>query len=452
MRVYVESYGCAQNRGEGAAIARDLVARGHDLVPGPEGADVGVLVTCGVIGATESRMVRRWRTLSGRIPRVVVTGCLVPLRTGLLTGPGAERTTFVPIREQSGLPALLETWRPTASGTSPYPEEPPAEPSPTVIEEVGIAQGCVSGCTYCYSRLARGSLESVPSLEVVRRVKAAADRGAVEVRLTALDTSAWGVDLPTGERLPDLLEAVAAIPGTFRVRVGMMSPQSLGPVLDGYLESLRAPRFFRFLHLPVQSGSDRILRAMHRGYSAAEFYHVVARARSEFPDLHLATDVIVGFPGETDDDARATESLLETVMPETVNVTRFSSRPGTPAARWRPVASSTAKRRSRSLAELRRAIARSRFERWIGTRSTARVLEYGSGGSAMARLDNYLPVVLDHRPPLGSLVTVVVDGARSTYLLGREVEPPTDRAPEPREPARDDRLPRREPCAEAPAF
>ncbi len=428
MRVYLESYGCAQNQGEGAALARALGAQGHELLRSPEGAEVGILVTCGVIGATEARMVRRWQDLAHRVPRMVVTGCLVPLRTGLLTGPGAERTTFVPIRQQGRVPELLEAWGPgearIPSAPSPRPAEPTLRP---VTEEVVIAQGCTSGCTYCYSRLARGPLESVPSLEVLRRVRAAVDRGAVEVRLTSLDTSAWGLDLPTGERLPDLLDQVAGLPGEFRVRVGMMSPQSLIPIVTPYLRAISDPRFYQFLHLPVQSGSDSVLEAMRRGYSAAEFRRTVDLARASFPELHLATDVIVGFPEETERDFEATRSLLEEVGPETVNVTRYSPRPGTPAARRRPVPSGVAKRRSRSLAELRRAIARRRLERWIGTRAPGRVVEYGAGGSAMARLPNYLPVVLDHRPRLGAEIELEIEGARSTYLLGRPVGTGKDR-------------------------
>jgi threonylcarbamoyladenosine tRNA methylthiotransferase CDKAL1 len=421
VRVYVESYGCSQNQGEGAGIARALASCGHELTRAPSGADVGILVTCGVIGPTEGRMVRRWQALSDRIPRVVVTGCLVPLRTDLMTGPGRERTTFVPIREQDRLPALLGSW--STDVAVPLPMVPVANRSPTLVlaEEVVIAQGCTSGCSYCFSRLARGRLASVPAGEVVRRVREATARGVREVRLTGLDTAAWGEDLAGPERLPDLLRAVATVPGEFRVRVGMMSPQSLEPHRDPYFDALAAAPAYRFLHLPLQSGSDRVLDAMRRGYTSDLFRRQVDLARSRFPDLHLATDVIVGYPGETEEDFRATEELLEAVGPETVNVTRFSPRPGTPAARLPPLPPRVAKRRSRSLAALRLRIARSRLERWIGTRAVGRVLEHGPGGSSVVRLNNYLPVVLDRRPPLGSEVEVRVDGARSTYLLGTPV-------------------------------
>jgi MiaB-like tRNA modifying enzyme len=419
VRVYVESFGCSQNRGEGAGIARELSSRGHGLARSPSDADVGILVTCGVIGSTERRMVRRWQTLSACLPRVVVTGCLVPLRTDLMTGPGRERTTFVPIREQDRLPALLDAWSRDPLGTLPVlPSATEPSAPPAMAAEVIIAQGCTSGCTYCFSRLARGHLLSVPIPEVLRRVREATNRGVREIRLTGLDTAAWGEDLSGPERLPELLRAVSTVPGGFRVRVGMMSPQSLEPLLDRYLDALAEGPAYRFLHLPVQSGSDRVLDAMRRGYSADLFRRQVDVARRRLPDLHLATDVIVGFPGETEEDFRATEALLEEAGPETVNVTRFSARPGTPAARLPGLAPRVAKRRSQALAMLRHRISRTRLEGWIGTRAVGRVLEHGPGGSSVARLGNYLPVVLDRRPVLGSDVELRVDGARSTYLLG----------------------------------
>lgn len=215
----------------------------------------------------------------------------------------------------------------------------------SVTEEVVVAQGCTSGCTYCFSRLARGRLTSVPIAEVVRRVRDATARGIREIRLTGLDTAAWGEDLAAPDRLPELLRAVGQVPGDFRVRVGMMSPQSLAPHQDAYYDTLAQAPAYRFLHLPLQSGSDRILDAMRRGYHTDLFRRQVDGARRRLPDVHVATDIIVGFPGETDEDFRATEELLEATGPETVNVTRFS-----PARHpRRPTASAPAPGRQTSL-------------------------------------------------------------------------------------------------------
>jgi threonylcarbamoyladenosine tRNA methylthiotransferase CDKAL1 len=369
-----------------------------------------------VIGPTEARMVRRCRALGERLPRLIVTGCLVPLRADLLPRPSRGELTLVPIRRQPRIPALLD------GGERPgAPDRPPADAPapPTATAEVVIAQGCTSYCTYCYSRLARGPLDSVPADAIVRRVSEARDRGAVEVRLASLDTSCWGMDGDRGDRLPELLRAVASIPGRFVVRVGMMSPQRLAPIAEAFCDALAHPRFFRFVHLPVQSGADRVLEAMRRGYDRATFVGLVERARRGLPDLVLSTDVIVGFPGETDSDFERTTSLLEEVEPELVNVTRCSPRPHTPAAARPAVPPGVAKRRSRRLAELRMRPARRRLERWVGVGAEGVVVERGRGDTSLVRLANYLPVVLPGRSPLGATGRLRVDGARSTYLEGR---------------------------------
>ncbi len=425
MRVFVDAYGCAQNHGEASALARQLEAAGHHLADGPVGAEAGVLVTCGVIGATEARMVRRWRHLSATVPRIVVTGCLVPLRTGLFEGPGRDRTRFVPIREQAAIPGLLDGW---SAPTAALPERPgPPGGPPAATAEVVLAQGCTSHCTYCYSRLARGRLASRSREAIVTEVDAAITRGATEVRLTSLDTSCWGVDRPDGPRLPDLLRALSDRPGVYRLRVGMMSPQSLEPIADDLFDAMARGPAFRFLHLPVQSGSDRVLAEMRRGYSVDLARRLVARARERLGELTLATDLIVGFPGETEEEFGASLALLDALEPEIVNVTRFSPRPLTPAALLPPLPSATLKRRSRTLTAHRTAVARRRLERWIGSTRPAWIVEPGSDGSTVARLENYLPVVLPEPYRGGGPATVRIEGARSSYLLGRRVPgpPPT---------------------------
>jgi len=418
VRVYVESYGCTQNLGEGHRIQRDLHDAGFALADRPEAADAGVLVTCGVIGPTEARMVRRWRAMARTLPQVVVTGCLVPLREQLFDGPERQRTRLVPIREQRSIPGLLHAPEERVETAPPGSTGPEAQTP--AVREIVLAQGCTSHCTYCFSRLARGRLSSRPLPELRGLVAAAVADGAVEIRLSSLDTSCWGLDLDGRPRLPDLLRSLGARAARYRVRVGMMSPQTLAPIADAYFDALAEAPAFGYLHLPIQSGSDAVLREMRRGYDVATVRRLVASARRRIPELMLATDVIVGFPTERPADLEATVDLVEELAPEVVNVTRFSPRPMTPAALLPPIASAEVKRRSRRLTESRLRLARRRLERWIGRTETAWVVEPGSGGSQIARLENYLPVVLDGRRPLGRRIEVRIDGARSTYLVGRE--------------------------------
>lgn len=417
MRVYVESYGCSQNLGEGDALARAIHGAGHALAADPSEADAGVLVTCGVIGATEARMLRRWRSLARSLPRVVVTGCLVPLRSELFDGPERDRTDLVPTREQASIPARLGAPAPVPAALGAT--GPGADGRAT--REIVLAQGCTSHCTYCFSRLARGRLASRPMAEVLDRVEEARASGAVEIRLSSLDTSCWGEDRPGGPRLPELLDALGGRERPFRVRVGMMSPQSLGPIAGPYFRALARAPAFAFLHLPIQSGSDAVLGAMRRGYRVGEVRRLVEAARRALPDLVLATDVIIGFPTESEEDFAATLALLEELAPEIVNVTRFSPRPLTPAALLPPLPSPVVKRRSRRTTEARQRLARARLERWIGRTLPAWVVETGTGASRVARLENYLPVVLPGPGPVGVRTAVRIDGARSTYLIGREI-------------------------------
>lgn len=449
MRVYVEAYGCAQNLGEAEELREVALAEGHELASGPEGADLGILVTCAVIGSTEERMVQRWRALTRAVPHTIVTGCMVPLREGRLAEGTGGATHLLPLRAQRGLPELLRSLERGGPGAAlplregrTRPSSVDVErsatlpmlgaPSPlrtTVHRELVLAQGCTSHCSYCFSRLARGPLKSTPFEELRGRALAALRGGAVELRLSSLDTSCWGSERPEGgPRLPQLVEELSSLPSEhdYRLRVGMMSPQSLEAIAPAYFAALaRLPRLFRFLHLPVQSGSDRVLEGMRRGYTVGAFRRLVDHARELVPDLTLSTDVIVGFPVEEREDHEATLRLLEEVEPEILNVTRFSPRPMTPAARLRPLLTRTVKERSREITALRLRLARSRMERWVGRELPAVVTEHGPEGTSVGRLPNYLPVVLPERWPLGSWTRVVVHGARSTYLLGEAVEPPT---------------------------
>ena len=162
---------------------------------------------------------------------------------------------------------------------------------------------------------------------------------------------------------------------------------------------------------------------MHRGYGAATFRRLVSMGRSRLDTLTLSTDLIVGFPTEGESEFDESLRLVEEVEPEIVNVTRFSPRPLTPAAHLPPLPPRVAKRRSRELTELRMRIARRRLERWIGRERDALPVERGIRSSTVARLSNYLPVVLPERLPLGRTVRVRIEGARSTYLLGRALGP-----------------------------
>ena len=415
VKVFVEAHGCTQNYGEARLMAGALTDRGHTLTASEEDADAHVLVTCTVIETTERKMVRRMTELAAYEKPLVVAGCMAAAQRErvLATVPRAK---LVPPRKWPQVVELLGT------GTSCGDRAASIESASLGWYDaiVPIAQGCAGRCTYCITRVARGRISSSPVEALVAQVRRHVEQGIREIKLTGQDTAAYGLD--TGTNLAELLHAIAAIPGEFRVRVGMADPLTVYPIVDELIDAYASPRIFTFLHLPVQSGSDEVLAAMKREYTVAQFEEIVGAFRAAYPDMTLSTDVIVGFPGETDEQFELTLGLMERTRPEIVNVTRFSPRAGTPAATmphqmvgWR------VKERSRRLTRLRFRISKEIHDRFVGCEQAALVTEPGKMGTMLARTPEYRQVVLREAPPLGEFVRVHIDIARETDLLGHVV-------------------------------
>ncbi len=408
MKFHFETYGCTMNHGESQDLMSRLTGMGHTIVPDIESADVAVVNTCVVIAPTERKILRRLHQLRNESKSLIILGCMASVsRDKLLQDfPGAM---VYGTTDYSQLPSVFE--REFGSGPVTSTNTPMG---PLVLP---IAQGCNGSCTYCITKLARGDLRSYPSNDLVEKARDAIAQGAQEILLTSQDTAGYGRD--DRYRLPDLMENICALPGDFRMRVGMMNPDSLLKVVDRTMEAYQHPKVYRFLHLPVQSGSDRIIREMGRGYSSKEYLDLVSKFRQAIPELTLSTDVITGFPGETVKDHQATVRLVEALRPNILNVTRFSARPGTVANEMEhQVPGWVSKERSRELTALRFRISAEINSLKIGQEHSVLIDEKGKGKSVMARTNDYLPVVIMGDLPLWQRVTVRITAAAPTHLYG----------------------------------
>ncbi|HLE54149.1 MAG TPA: tRNA (N(6)-L-threonylcarbamoyladenosine(37)-C(2))-methylthiotransferase [Thermoplasmata archaeon] len=417
VKVYVEAYGCTQNFGEARLMQEALAGRGHVITTSEREADAHVLVTCTVIETTERRMVRRMTTLAGYEKPLVVAGCMAAAQRERVKA-AVPRAMLLPPRRWPEVVQLLDAG--TACGNRAAEAE--AQTFGWADAIVPIAQGCAGRCTYCITRVARGVVKSYPVANLVDRVRGHVERGVKEIKLTGQDTAAYGID--RGTNLAELLRQIDAVPGDFRVRVGMADPLTVVPILDDLVDAYASEKVFKFLHLPVQSGDDETLEAMRREYRVADFEAIVTAFRRAHPEMTLSTDVIVGFPGETEASFERTMDLIRDTEPEIVNVTRFSARAGTPAATmpgrivgWR------VKERSRRLTSLRFQVSRRIHERLVGREFDALVTEQGKEGTLLARTPEYRQVVLREDVPMGEFVHVHIDEGRATDLLGHV---PTD--------------------------
>ncbi|WP_456365452.1 tRNA (N(6)-L-threonylcarbamoyladenosine(37)-C(2))-methylthiotransferase [Thermococcus sp.] len=420
VRVYVESYGCTRNRADGEIMEAILVRAGYELVDGPEEADYVVVNTCAVKDPTERKMARRIRELIDSGKRVIATGCLVhvnpdaidPRVSGMLGVKSIDRIAeAIDVAERGGKLVSVEGWR----ERNPDKLELPRLWKSGVVFVVPISEGCLNACTYCATRFARGVLKSYKPELVVRWVKEALARGYREIQLSSEDTGCYGFDI--GTNFAELLDEITAIDGDFRVRVGMMNPNHAIKILDGLIETYWSEKVYKFLHLPVQSGDDDVLRRMGRGYTVDEFEEIVREFRRKVPGLNLNTDVIVGFPGEDDEAFENTVELLKRVRPDKVNVSRYSKRPGTVAAKWKQLPGWKVKERSRILHRLRLQIAYEINRSYL--RRSVEVLVHGPAekGGIEGRTFNYKEIILDSGRP-GEIAAARVHWAGSTYLRG----------------------------------
>jgi MiaB-like tRNA modifying enzyme len=405
MKIYIETHGCTANISDSQEIRNSVLASGGEVVGTPEEADTIVVNTCAVTEFTSKSMLKAVRKYEGK--RVVVTGCMAAAQPYLL-----KDLRNVEISGTPGADAVVRILgiRPAAGG--------PFVKGTTAI--VSIAEGCRGHCSYCIVRLVRGPLRSAPSSKVIESVKTAFDMGAKEIFLTAQDTGAYGLD--TGKRLPALMKEILRIEGDYRVRLGMMNPFSISDIVDDMAVIFSDPRVYKFAHIPVQSGSDRILSLMERPYKESQYRDIVARLRQDVPDITLSTDYIVGFPMETDEDFALTMADLRATRPLKVNITRFSPRPGTPAACMENMPFRTKKERSRALTQLHHEITSAYMRDSSGRRLSVLVTEEGKSGTSVARDDFYHMVVIPEVISPGTRVEVKICGASTTYMIGEPID------------------------------
>ena len=409
MKVYLDSIGCRLNQSEIEHMAGRFRAAGHEIVGTPGQADLVVVNTCTVTAkaAADSRKQIRHAWRAGA-KWVVATGCWATLNpAGAAALPGVERVVSNEqkenlVAEVLGLPAAEFDLEPLAR-----------EPLPGAHQRtrafIKAQDGCDNHCTFCITRVARGPSRSRSLAEVLQDVRAARQGGANEVVLTGVQLGSWGQDFDSPRRLADLMEAVLAHTDVPRLRISSLEPWDLD---DHFFGLWREERLCRHLHLPLQSGARSTLRRMARKTTPEEYAGLVAQARAVSPQIAITTDIIAGFPGETEADFEESLAFVEKIEFAAGHVFTYSPREGTPAARC-PDQVDPQRKKARNAA-FRQVLARSadRYRRQF-TGQTMQVLwescdSLGPDGWRMNGLtDNYLRVTAAAAQPLWNRFSAV---------------------------------------------
>ncbi len=424
MKVFIETYGCTYNQADSQIMAGLLKDNGIDLTDNIEDADAIIVNTCYVKLPTENKVTYRIQKLQKEFPdkKVIVGGCMVEIDGEKLEKVGPDCCWIGPHKLNHVADVVKGACngnivrehgftKDSKVGLSKVKNNP-------YVHIIQICEGCTGACTFCCTRFARGSLNSYPIEDIKKEAQLAIDNGAVEIQLTAQDTASFGLD--TGEKLSDLIKEVSNLEGDFRVRVGMMHPRNLLRDLDGTIDAFKHPKVFNFIHLPVQSGSDKVLKEMNRFHTVEEYKDIVNKFKQAIPNLTLATDIIVGYPTETDDDFKLTCDLLNEVKPSLIHLSKYQHRKGAISSSLKEVPHEVMKKRSKFLSDFKVEITKKENEELLGSIQKAVVVEKGSKGGFIAKSDSYLPIVVDD-VNLGDFVNIKISETTATYLKGTVV-------------------------------
>ena len=419
-KFYLETYGCSANVADGEIMAGLLKENSLISVEEPEKADVNIIVTCTVKTASSHRMMHRIKRLSSSNRPLVVAGCMPKTERSLIENINPKVSLLGP----EDLNRTVETVKAAIKGVQSIHLEGTILPNllfprirrNQIIGIVKISSGCLGNCTFCQVKIAKGELTSYSPISINSEVKVALKNGCKEIWLTSQDNGCYGKDI--GTDLVSLSNSILSIKGDFKIRLGMMNPEYVHNMIDKLMSVLRDEKFFKFLHLPVQCGSNLVLKAMRRTYTIEDFINSVKRFRHDFPLSTLSTDIIVGYPTETEEDFQKTINLIKEIKPDIVNISKYGARPGTQSERMLQLDSRIVKARSKELHRIVQDTTLLNNVQWIGWRGKV-LIDEKVRGAVVGRNFAYRPVIIKKQITLGKVLDIEVINATSACLVGK---------------------------------
>lgn len=410
-KFFLEGYGCSLNISETEKIDDFLEKNNYKRTSAIKDADFIIINTCSVKQVTEQRMLSRIEYfLSNKkdSSKIIVFGCLAAHKNKELIKKFP--TVFVCDTSLESLCSVLNikkrSFSPKILGKKSNP----------LVSIIPVSIGCLGNCTYCATKIARKDFRSHSIQEIDFAFKSALSSGSKEIWLTSQDLGCYGFDIKTN--LVELLKVLLKNEGEYRIRLGMMNPNFLKKISGELIHLFSDERLYKFLHVPVQAGSDRILKLMNRGYTRKEFIDLVKLFRKKVKDITFSTDIIVGFPTESKKDFDSTLSLLKKTTPEVVNISRFAKRSGTKAAIFSGQLSEEIKKDySRKLTKFCDEYMLVNNKKIIGAKFKVLVSEKKSDILFVARTNNYRPVNVDFG--YSSFVNIKIIEAYPHFFKGK---------------------------------
>jgi len=422
-KIYFQTHGCSTNLSESEIMIGLLKKAKFEIVSEPSDADILVINICTVKG--EETALRKIRKLNEEFldKKLIVAGCI----TKIILKEGRKIREDVSFISTQNIKSIIEVVEEVingnlieATGRNEYEKiNLPKIRKNAVIGIVPILNSCANYCSYCSVRYVKGKLLSYGMMDIKKEAIKCLSDGCKELWITSQDNAAYMLEKENVSKLPGLIDDVASVNKDFFIRVGMMNPLHLLDILDRMIDVYKNDKVFKFLHIPAQSGNDKILELMKRKYTVDDFRKIVREFRKNIPNLTLSTDIICGFPTETEEQFNDSLDLIKEIKPDVLNISRFQARPMTEAAKMEgQIQGGITKDRSRMLTDIFTNISRMNNEKWLDWKGEILIDEKGKHDTWVGRNFAYKPVIVRGDVKLGDSVKVKVNNVTSYDLRG----------------------------------
>lgn len=428
MKVAIYTLGCKVNQYETQAMEQELTSRGHTLVDFEDTADAYIINTCSVTAVSDKKSRQMIRRAKKRNPDAVVAACGCYVQThceeaaqlgiDLIAGTG-DRMAFLNLLEQAAEERKPMQLVDDAFKRRQFEVLPAGGMAARTRAMLKIEDGCVNFCTYCIIPYARGGVRSLPLNIAVEQTKQLREEGYKEIVITGIEISSYGHDFKDGTTLIDLLEAISAAAGDMRLRLGSLEPRTITE--EFCQRAVKLPNLCPHFHLSMQSGCDETLKRMNRKYDTARYYESVRLLNKYFDHPAITTDLITGFPGETEEEFAKTLAFIEKCAFADMHVFPYSIRPGTPAAKMAQVAGPVKDERAHRASEVAAKMHRTYLAACVG--QTYPVLfEQLRNGQYSGHAPNYMEVEVTQDGLHNQILNVKITGIQDDILLGKVIE------------------------------
>ena len=421
-KTHIQTHGCSINFSESEIMNGLLVKAGFETAD-KESADIIIINVCTVKG--DNTALREVKKTNEEFPekKIIVAGCItkaviknsrdIDEKISFINTHNIKRICEV-VEEvlQENVVELLTKEKELKLNLPKVRKNP-------VVGIIAILNSCNGSCSYCSVKAMKGDLLSYPSENIIKEINNCLKDGCKEIWVTSQDNASYMLEKDKKSKLPELLKKIIEINKEFIVRIGMMNPNNVLLIMDELIDIYKNKKIFKFLHIPVQSGNDKILKLMNRKYSVNDFKEIVNRFRKEIPDITISTDIICGFPTETEQQFNDSLNLIKEIKPDILNISRFQPRADTKAAAMEQIHGNITKNRSRLLTDIFLNISRMNNERWLKWQGKILIDEKGKYDSWVGRNHAYKPVIVKGDLSLGQEKKVEIENITSFDLRAK---------------------------------